>query len=174
MASGDSATHGVVGIAFERAVDELAHDPAFADVELVSHFAARKGHNTTLSLKVDREGGVDIALCQRIAAHLNAKFESIEDSYTLEVESAGLSRPLMRPGDYERFKGKTVKVLTTLLVNGGKTHRGTLRGVRGTNVILETPKGELPLPLATIKSANIEYDIRADLKREKEERKNHG
>ncbi|MDQ2680943.1 MAG: hypothetical protein M3Y21_07980 [Candidatus Eremiobacteraeota bacterium] len=174
MASGVPSAPGGIGLAFERAVDELSHDSMFADVEFVAHHARRNGRTTSLVVMVDREGGVDISLCGRIAAILNAKLEDSDDPYTLEVESAGLSRPLTRPGDYERFKGKAVKVLTTLLVKGGKTHRGTLRGVRGTNVILETTKGELPLPLATIKSANIEYDIRADLKREKEERKNHG
>jgi hypothetical protein len=62
-----------------------------------------------------------------------------------------------------------------LTVNGAKTHRGILRGVRGDAVILETEKGELPLPIATIKSANLEYDPRTDLQRDKRERKKaHG
>jgi hypothetical protein len=46
-----------------------------------------------------------------------------------------------------------------------------LSGVRGTNLILQTPDGELPLPLSVIASAYLEYDIRSDLKREKQERK---
>jgi hypothetical protein len=40
-------------------------------------------------------------------------------------------------------------------------------------VILETSSGELPLPLATIERANLEYDIRSDLKRDKKERKSN-
>jgi hypothetical protein len=43
--------------------------------------------------------------------------------------------------------------------------------LRGETVILETENGELPLPVATIKSANLEYDPRADLQRNKRERK---
>ena len=38
-------------------------------------------------------------------------------------------------------------------------------------MILETPDGELPLPIETIKSANLEYDPRADLQRNKQQRK---
>jgi ribosome maturation factor RimP len=121
---------------------------------------------------IDREGGVDIALCERVASRINASLEAFEDDqYSLEVESAGLERPLVRPADYERFAGKRARIVTSLLVNGGKTHRGTLRGLRGETVILETENGELPLPVATIKSANLEYDPRADLQRNKRERK---
>jgi ribosome maturation factor RimP len=120
---------------------------------------------------VDREGGVDIKLCEQIAAMLNSRLEEFDEQYTLEVQSAGLDRPLTKAGDYQRFSGSSAKILTTLLINGSKTHRGVLRGVKGTNVILETDRGELPLPLATIKSANLEYDIRNDLRREKHDRK---
>ena len=157
--------------AFARAVEEIAHDSRFAGVEIVQH-AARRGRQTTqLSITIDREGGVDLATCERIAAAINASLDAYDDLYTLEVESAGLNRPLTKPGDYERFSGRDAKIVTSLLVQGSKTHRGVLRGVRGTNVILETSKGELPLPLATIDRANLEYDVRSDLRRDKKERK---
>lgn len=159
--------------AFERVIEEIARDSRYAGVEIVQHFARRGRQRTALSITIDREGGVDLATCERIAASVNKRLEPYEEPYTLEVESAGLNRPLTKPGDYERFSGRDAKVVTSLLVQGSKTHRGVLRGVRGTNVILETSKGELPLPLATIEKANLEYDIRSDLKRDKKERKNH-
>lgn len=160
-----------LGQAFERAIDDIAHDARFAGVEIVQHSARGGRRSLTLSLMIDREGGVDVATCERIAGTINARLENYVETYTLEVESAGLNRPLTKPGDYERFSGRDAKIVTSLLVQGGKTHRGVLRGVRGTNVILETSKGELPLPLATIERANLEYDIRTDLKRDKKERK---
>ena len=64
-----------------------------------------------------------------------------------------------------------VRIVTTLTVDGGKTHRGTLRGLRGEAVGSKTERGELLLPMATIKSANLEYDPRADLRRDKRQRK---
>lgn len=159
--------------AFERAVDDIAHDARFARVEIVQHGARGGRRATTLSVTIDCEGGVDVATCEQIAGAINARLESFDHSYTLEVESAGLNRPLTRPGDYQRFSGREAKIVTSLPVKGGKTHRGVLRGVRGTNVILETGGEELPLPLATIERANLEYDVRSDLKRDKKERKNH-
>ncbi len=159
---------------FEQTIDAIAHDAAFAGVEIVQH-AARSGRTTTmLSVTIDKDGGVDLETCERIAARINDALDAFEDRYSLEVESAGLERPLVRPGDYERFAGKQARVVTTLTINGGKTHRGTLVGLRGENVVLATESGVLPLPLATIKSANLEYDPRADLQRDKRERKTHG
>jgi len=157
--------------AFLRAVDALTTRAEFMQIEIVERSARRVGRNVALKLIVDRVQGVDVGLCERIATYVNAQLDQFEQPYTLEVQSVGLDRPLRKAGDYQRFSGSDAKVLTTLLINGTKTHRGRLCGVRGTNVILETPNGELPLPLSVIRSANLEYDIRGDLKREKQERK---
>ena len=57
-------------------------------------------------------------------------------------------------------------------VDGQKTHRGTLAGVRGLAVVLTNPKGvETLLPLDAIKTANLEFDPREDLRRAKQERR---
>ncbi len=160
--------------AFEQTLDAILHDKTFSGVEVVQHAARTRRGMTTFTVTIDREGGVDLATCERIAARINDALETFEDPYSLEVESAGLERPLVRPHDYERFAGKAARVVTSLTIGGQKTHRGTLVGLRGENVILATAQGELPLPIATIKSANLEYDPRADFTRDKRERKTHG
>ena len=158
--------------AFERVVHALPHQPEFRDVEIVSSSAHRGRQQTALHVTVDREGGVDVGTCERIARSINAALDAFPDPYTLEIESAGLDRPLTKPSDYERFSGRDVKIVTTLAIENAKTHRGKLDGVRGTNVILVRDKGELPIPLAVVKSANLEYDVRADLQRAKQREKN--
>ena len=60
---------------------------------------------------------------------------------------------------------------TTLPIKSEYTHRGKLLGVRGNAIVLEQRTGELPIPLEMVKSANVEYDYRADLKRAKNERR---
>jgi len=160
--------------AFERELDAIVHDGEFTGVEIVQHSAHTRRNMTVFSVTLDKEGGVDLALCERIAGRLNDALGGFEDNYSLEVESAGLERPLVRPADYDRFAGKQARIVTTLTINGNKTHRGTLVGLRGENVVLKTETGELPLPIATIKSANLEYDPRADFQRNKRERKTHG
>jgi ribosome maturation factor RimP len=157
--------------AFDRIVHGLPHDPAFNGVEIVTTGKRKNRDGLALSVMIDKAGGVDLSTCERIAARINVALEAFTDPYTLEVESAGVNRPLVKPADYERFAGQNVRVLSTLLINNTKTHRGKLVGMRGSVVIVETPQGELPIPYEAVKSANIEYDIRADLTRAKREKK---
>jgi ribosome maturation factor RimP len=157
---------------FERVVHALPHAPEFRAIEIVEAVARPGRHEVQLVVTVDREGGVDMSTCERIAAKINVALDAFSNPYTLEVGSAGVNRPLVKPADYERFSGKNVRVVTTLAIGGAKTHRGELAGLRGTNVILRVGKNgenELPIPLDAVKSANIEYDIRADLQRAKRE-----
>jgi ribosome maturation factor RimP len=150
----------------------LPHQPEFRDVEIVASSAHKHRQQTVLHVTVDREGGVDVATCERIAARINAALDAFPDLYTLEIESAGLDRPLTKPSDYDRFSGRDAKIVTTLAIENAKTHRGKLGGVRGTNIVLARDKGELLIPIAVVKSANLEYDVRADLQRAKQREKN--
>ncbi|MGA2395746.1 MAG: hypothetical protein ABSH03_20590 [Candidatus Lustribacter sp.] len=162
-----------LGEAFERVVHALPHEAPFRSIEIVTS-SVRPGRTTALTLVVDREGGVDIVTCERIAARINVALDAFPEEYTLEVSSAGLDRPLVKPADYERFEGRRAKIVTTLAIGNAKTHRGVLAGLRGSNVILRggaKDETELPIPLAAIRSANLEYDIRADLQRAKREKK---
>jgi ribosome maturation factor RimP len=128
-----------------------------------------------LSVTIDRPGGADLTLCERVAARINANLGALDGSYSLEVESAGLDRPLLRDADYQRFAGQRARIVTTLTVNGGKTHRGILGGLRGESVVVQTDAGELLLPIAAIRSAHLEYDPRIDFQRDKLQRKKlHG
>ncbi len=168
----EPASGTAFGEAFERVVHAIPHESAFHGVEIVST-SIRPGRTVALAVMVDREGGVDIATCERIAARINVALDAFSDEYTLEVSSAGVDRPLTKPADYDRFGGRNAKVVTTLAIANAKTHRGILAGMRGTNVILRTGaqgETELPIPFEAIKSANLEYDIRADLQRAKREK----
>lgn len=157
--------------AFEREVDAIACDASYPGLEIVARQTRSIGRTTAFGLTIDRPGGADLELCERIAARLNATLDACGAPYTLEVASAGLERPLVRPADYTRFAGRRARIVTTLSVNGSKTHRGTLRGVQAAAVILETDGGALPLPIDTIKSAHLEYDAREDFQRSKQQRK---
>ena len=130
----------------------IRHSPASKSSRIArTRFAAA----LALTVTIDRAGGVDLTACERVAARLNANLSGLDGEYTLEVESAGLDRPLLRPNDYERFAGKSARIVTSLTVEGGKTHRGVLRGLRGEAAVIATERGELVLPIAAIKTANL-------------------
>jgi ribosome maturation factor RimP len=158
---------------FEAVVEGVSTDPEFAPIEIVTT-DVRPGRTAGLTVLIDRPGGVDIESCERVAARINAALEAFpETMYTLEVSSAGLERPLVKPADYDRFAGKNAKIVTTMAIANAKTHRGVLAGIRGTDIILRTGAKQdidFPIPLDAVKSANLEYDPRADLQRAKREK----
>ncbi len=67
----------------------------------------------TLRLYVDREGGVNLEDCERVARAVSPLLDALgvgAGRYVLEVSSPGLDRGLYRPRDYERFAGKLARV----------------------------------------------------------------
>jgi ribosome maturation factor RimP len=159
---------------FERSVDALAFDAAYREIEIVERYARRSGRTHELIVSIDREGGVDIETCGKIAARLNAELEAFTEDFQLIVSSAGLERPLLRPADYERFRDRDAVIKTTLPINHEYTHEGKLAGLRGTTILLEQKKGELPIPYEMVKSAHLVHDYRADLQRAKKEKRERG
>ena len=84
-----------------------------------------------LRLYIDKDGGVDILDCEAISRKVSDLLDAadpIPSSYTFEVCSAGIERPLKRPGDFERFMGAPVLLKTYAPRSGRKEFPGTLAG----------------------------------------------
>ena len=75
-------------------------------------------------------------------------------SYTLEVSSPGLARPLRRLRDFERFAGEEVQLQTTAH-EGRKRFTGELSGVSEGKVVLVCEDGEHSFDLDEIRSCKI-------------------
>ena len=84
-------------------------------------------------------------------------------AYTLEVSSPGLSRPLRRPHDFERFAGEQV-ALTTNAHEGRKRFSGELAGMRDGLVVLVDDEGEHEFDLADIRRCTIKPTFDAPAK----------
>ena len=83
-----------------------------------------------LRILLDKEGGVDILDCEEISrkvSDLLDEADPIEDSYTLEVGSAGAERTLKRPADFQRFLGSPVLVKLYRAREGRKEFAGHLK-----------------------------------------------
>ena len=76
-------------------------------------FALEAG-NRYLRILLDRDAPpVDLDLCEAVSRELDKlldEVDPIEESYYLEVGSAGLDRPLKRPSDFDLFVGRLVDV----------------------------------------------------------------
>ena len=115
-----------------------AHGCELWDVEYV-----REGSDYFLRIYLDKEGGVDITDCEAISRAMDPILDEkdpIAESYHFEVCSAGIERPLKRPGDFEKFMGSPIFVKLYRPVNGLKEIPGILRGYEEGCVTLEAGK----------------------------------
>ena len=104
---------------------------------------AREGSERFLRLYIDKEGGVSIDDCEKIARAVDPildEVDPIKESYQFEVSSAGLERPLRRPSDFARFMGSPVLVKLYRPHNGLKEFPGILRGYDEGRVTVEAGK----------------------------------
>jgi ribosome maturation factor RimP len=88
-------------------------------------------HQPTLQVMAERRDGSPMTVedCEKISRALSAKLD-VEDpiagSYTLEVSSPGLDRPLIRPRDYVRFAGAVARVETRIAQEGQRRFKGRI------------------------------------------------
>ena len=114
------------------------------------------------------EESVSIEDCEQVNREISTILD-VEDplpfSYTLEVSSPGLDRPLRGAGDYERFAGRLAKVVVSEAVDNQKAFEGRLRGlesdgVEGDVVLLEGARGRVHrLPLRLITRGRLEVEF---------------
>lgn len=87
-----------------------------------------------LRVYVDKEGGVDINDCEAVSRPLSDLLDEadpIQGSYTFEVSSAGLDRPLKKPEHFATCAGQQVDVRFYRPVDGRKEYTGALVGCDG-------------------------------------------
>jgi ribosome maturation factor RimP len=109
------------------------------------------------------EDSVSIEDCEQVNREMGTILD-VEDplpfTYTLEVSSPGLDRPLRDPGDYRRFAGRLAKVVVSEPVDNDIADRvGGAFGHFG-EVLLESPNGRthrLPLRLITRGRLEVEF-----------------
>src|SRR4051812_30024644 len=81
--------------------------------ELVDAELVGGGGNPTLRVYIDNPHGITVDDCAAVSRQISAILDMedpIAGSYTLEVSSPGLDRPLVTVEDYRKRVGETVKV----------------------------------------------------------------
>lgn len=117
------------------------------------------GNTKTLQIMADRpEGGIDVEDCGRISVAVSAVLDvedPIEESYTLEVSSPGIDRPLTRLKDFEMWTGFEARLETAELIDGRKRFKGRLAGVEGDEVLIEIDEGTIGLKFDWLADAKL-------------------
>ncbi len=118
--------------------------------------------NAILRLFVDREGGLTIDHCVEVNRQVSAVLdveECIASSYTLEVSSPGVERPLFTLEHFRRFIGHKVWVSLHSPIDGRRRFTGILQQVSESLVFLEWEEMHWELPFADIEKAHLVVDF---------------
>ena len=121
------------------------------DVELL---ACEQVAAERLRLVIDRPGGVDIALCERVTAHLR----DLLTDFGLEVSSPGPRRPLTKPDHFRGYLGHRARVRLNEPRDGHKSFTGELVGASDEEVTLAADGGVVTIPYSDINRSNLLED----------------
>lgn len=84
----------------------------------------RQGQNPSLTVYIDRAGGIDLDACEAFHNAIDAPLDELDPTYgapyTLNVSSLGLDRPFRKAADFEKNIGEEVEVKLYASVRGKK------------------------------------------------------
>lgn len=131
--------------------------------ELVDLLFVHEHGQWVLRFFIDKAGGITLDDCATISHEISAVLDAedlIPQSYSLEVSSPGLNRPLKKPTDYQRFIGERVDVTLFAPLNGQRHFHGTIQAVDEEHVTVQGDPGQTyALPLADVAKARLDPDI---------------
>lgn len=95
-----------------------------ADVEF------KQGKNPTLTIFIDKDGGVDLDACELFHRAIDQPIDELDPTfgqpYTLNVSSLGIDRPFKSDQDYISHIGTRVEVKLYSSIRGKKFYDGIL------------------------------------------------
>jgi ribosome maturation factor RimP len=127
-------------------------------IELVHVEYQRESSGRILRLYIDRPQKVTLDDCINVSRQLNDLLDVYLDDigpYNLEVTSPGPERPLSKLQDYERFKGRRVKIRTLQPLDGQKNFTGVISGVSAQNVTLLSNAEKVVIAFDNISKARL-------------------
>ena len=117
------------------------------------------GRSKRLQIMAERPGGgMEIDDCAKVSKAVSAAMDvedPISEAYTLEVSSPGIDRPLTRLTDFSDWKGHLARVELTEPVDGRRRFKGSIVGVNGTEVQIDTDGITAELEFAMISNARL-------------------
>ncbi len=117
-------------------------------LELVE--AAWDMRSRSLTLFVDREGGVDLVALEAFHRAVDGPLDELDPTfgapYTLNCSSLGLDRPFKTERDFLRRLGEKIEVHLYAPLDGAKYYEGELLAFENGVIRLKTQKGEKEIP----------------------------
>ena len=132
-------------------------------IELVDVIYRREASGQVLRLLVDREGGIMLSDCVSLNERLSQVLDEtnvIEESYVLEVDSPGIGRWFIKKRDYERSKGRIVRVTLNEAILDKKEYIGRLEEILENSIKIDVKKkGVIDIPFGKVVRARQEVEF---------------
>ena len=152
---------------YEEKIRQLA-EPLLAEegMEIVLVECLRMKSRWLVRLYIDKEGGVTLNDCSAISHQLGDILD-VHDiprgSYTLEVSSPGLDRPLTRDKDFIKYTGSKVRITVGAKMEGIRNFRGKLIDYleeNGEKILLIEVDGRMyRIPKKEVTKARLDYEF---------------
>ena len=126
------------------------------DLELVDLSFHRQGRTLVVRCLIDGVRGVNLQRCASVNRRIGNALEEadvIEDSFTVEVSSPGIDRPLTSTRDFERVVGQDVQLDVHDEAGNNARIKGMLISVTEESLILKTDAGKLTIGRDTVHKA---------------------
>lgn len=133
-----------------------------AGMELVEVELAGSRRRRILRIFIDKPGGVSVEDCAQISRQVSDILDMedpIEGRYVLEVSSPGLDREVKSEADYQRYRGRMVRVITSTPIEGTNVYIGRLMGFDGQSLWVDVGDKTIDIPLETISKARLEPEV---------------
>lgn len=112
---------------------------------------------------LDKAGGITLDDCASLSDHIGRVLDEtdvIPQSYSLEVSSPGVYRPLKKEKDFLKYKGQPVDITLFAPLNGRRHFKGTIEGFQNGVLALKDIDGaSFSLPLADMAKVNLDPEI---------------
>jgi len=131
-------------------------------LELVTVMVTGGTRHRTVSVYLDREGGIDIetvAGANEWVAEALDRFPRLSGSYTLEVSSPGIERFLRTRAHFERFAGERATVDVGSPIDGRSRFTGVIIGLADDDVVIDSDDKRFRLPFDVIERARLKADF---------------
>jgi ribosome maturation factor RimP len=145
-------------------IEEIARRVAESEgLEVVEVEVKGGGTSRFVRISIDKPAGVTHGDCELVSQQVGTILD-VEDvvpggRYTLEVSSPGIERKLLKPRDYERFRGRKVRATLREAVQNQRHWEGTLAGISGSVITLETGSGQtIEFRFDQVQKANLKHE----------------
>ena len=116
------------------------------------------GRHLVLRIYIDHSRGVTLDDCSAVSNQLSGVLDvedAIRQSYTLEVSSPGVERPLLSNEHYELYIGAKIKVKSHIPLNNRKNFIGHLESVNTRSITLKIDNELIDIPHNAIKRGQL-------------------